>query len=300
MIAELEPLHYRLDLFASRHELADANVSTVRLKDSPGAKTGTNQTEQDDAQPGPSDPIEQRPRTDSRMMPTNHRAAFVVEALKLDDRRGALPSRCSYGCQALLATASPARLDASRRIDHGVSMSADAVIPGQLRIGENAPMTEVWPAQLLVRPLTTEDAGQIAQWRYDGPWRIYDSRPKDGLMSDNGAYLAVAGVDGGPLVGFCCSGAEATVPGLKPEDGVLDVGVGMNPAMVGQGNGVRFASAVLDHYRSTTGIHRLRAVVQSWNQRSLRLTRSLGFVEVGKHMCEQSGAMVEYTVVIAE
>lgn len=179
-------------------------------------------------------------------------------------------------------------------------MSADAVIPGQLQLGENVPMTEVWPAQLLVRPLTTEDAGQIAQWRYDGPWRIYDSRPEDGLMCDNAAYLAVAGVDGGPLVGFCCSGAEATVPGLKPEDGMLDVGVGMSPAMVGQGNGVRFASAVLNHYRSTTGIHRLRAVVQSWNERSLRLTRSLGFVEVGKHTCEQSGATVEYTVVIAE
>ncbi|ASW52999.1 GNAT family N-acetyltransferase [Plantactinospora sp. KBS50] len=90
------------------------------------------------------------------------------------------------------------------------------------------------------------------------------------------------------------------VPGLKPADGVLDVGVGMNPAMVGQGNGVRFASAVLDRFRSTAGVHRLRAVAQSWNERSLRLTRSLGFVEVGKHVCEQSGATVEYTVVIAE
>ncbi|MGV9762810.1 hypothetical protein [Micromonospora tulbaghiae] len=92
MIAELEPLHGRLDRFAGRHEVADTNVSTVRLKDSPGDKTGTSQAEQDDAQPGPSDPIEQRSRADSRMMPASHRAAFVVEALNLDDRCGALPS----------------------------------------------------------------------------------------------------------------------------------------------------------------------------------------------------------------
>ncbi|MCT2281413.1 hypothetical protein M3G91_27810 [Micromonospora chalcea] len=92
VIAELEPLHHRWDRFAGRHELADANFSTARLKDSPGDKTGTDQTEQNDAQPGPSDPIEQRSRTDSRMMPTNHRAAFVVEAMKLDDRSGASPS----------------------------------------------------------------------------------------------------------------------------------------------------------------------------------------------------------------
>ncbi|MEO3780616.1 GNAT family N-acetyltransferase [Micromonospora sp. B11E3] len=160
--------------------------------------------------------------------------------------------------------------------------------------------TVAWPTQLVVRPLTREDAEQVAGWRYGGPWRIYDSRPEDGLLSDNAAYLAVAGAGGGPLVGFCCSGAEARVPGLEPVDGVLDVGVGMNPALVGQGNGARFAAAVLDHYRSLTGVRRLRAVVQSWNERSLRLTRSLGFVEVGKHVCEQDGAPVEYAVLVAE
>ncbi|MFG1950958.1 hypothetical protein [Micromonospora sp. NPDC048830] len=57
---------------------------------------------------------------------------------------------------------------------------------------------------------------------------------------------------------------------------------------------------VLDHYRSLTGVRRLRAVVQSWNERSLRLTRSLGFVEVGKHVCEQDGVPVEYAVLVAE
>lgn len=160
-------------------------------------------------------------------------------------------------------------------------------------------MIESFPAELIVRPLTAEDARQIVRWRYDGPWKVYDSRPENGLISDNPDYLAVAGADGGPLVGFCCSGVEALVPGLAVEDGVLDIGVGMDPAMVGRGNGARFAAVVLDHYRRAPGVRKLRAVVQSWNERSLRLTRSVGFTPVGEHVCEQGGEQVRYTVVIA-
>jgi hypothetical protein len=63
-------------------------------------------------------------------------------------------------------------------------------------------MSEPWPDRLTVRPLTVADAKIITQWRYDGPWKIYHSRPEDRLMSDNPAYLAVPVADGGPLIGF--------------------------------------------------------------------------------------------------
>jgi len=86
----------------------------------------------------------------------------------------------------------------------------------------------------------------------------------------------VAGADDGPLLGFCCAGEEARVPGLAEVPGVLDVGVGMDPARVGAGHGAEFGAAVLAHYRATTGATRLRAVVQSWNERSLRTTRAIG------------------------
>jgi [ribosomal protein S18]-alanine N-acetyltransferase len=155
-----------------------------------------------------------------------------------------------------------------------------------------------WPDELIVRSLTTADAEQIVQWRYEGPWKVYDSRPGDGLMSDNPAYLAVAGDHDGPLVGFCCAGVEARVPGLSEQDDILDVGVGMNPVWVGQGHGAEFASTVLDHYRKTAGAGRLRGVVQAWNERSVRLMQSLGFTEVGEHACEQGGQQVVYKVLI--
>jgi len=159
---------------------------------------------------------------------------------------------------------------------------------------------DAWPDELIVRPLTAADAEQIARWRYEGPWKVYDSRPEDGPMSDRPAYLAVAGVPDGPLVGFCCAGVEARVPGLTAQDDVLDVGVGMDPAWVGRGHGVEFAGTVLDHYRTTAGADRLRAVVQAWNERSLRLMRSLGFTEVGEHVCEPDGRPVVYKVLVLE
>lgn len=157
-------------------------------------------------------------------------------------------------------------------------------------------MSDRWPKELVVRPLSLDDARRIARWRYDEPWQVYNPRPEDGLLDPDQGYWAVAGIGGGRLVGFCCAGAEARVPGLAEEPGLLDVGVGMDPAWVGGGHGAAFGQAVVNHFRREHAIEGLRAVVQSWNQRSLRLTRRLGFVEVGRHVCAQDGRVVEYVV----
>ncbi len=114
-------------------------------------------------------------------------------------------------------------------------------------------------------------------------------------MNPADGFFAVAD-DDGRLAGFCCVGAEARVPGLVAEPGVLDIGVGMAPEPVGQGNGEVFGRTVLEFF----GHSRLRAVVQEWNERSLRLTRKLGFVPAGRHVCVQNGQSVEYVVTIRE
>ncbi|GAA4894186.1 RimJ/RimL family protein N-acetyltransferase [Stackebrandtia albiflava] len=157
-------------------------------------------------------------------------------------------------------------------------------------------MTDTWPDRIEIRPLTADDAALITRWRYDGPWRVYDSG-EEALTAEDG-YLAVTGADGGPLLGFCCTGVEARVPGLTGEPGLLDVGVGMDPALVGRGHGRAFGEAVLGHLHRLADGRRLRAVVQSWNVRSLRLAAALGFVATGVHTCEQGGRDVEYTVLV--
>jgi RimJ/RimL family protein N-acetyltransferase len=131
---------------------------------------------------------------------------------------------------------------------------------------------------MLVRDLTPGDLAEIATWAYDGPWSVYDS---DGPLDPGMGYWAVEDGDG-RLVGFACLGADARVPGLAEEPGVLDVGVGMRPDLVGQGLGPDLAHTVLT-FAADQGATWLRAVVQDWNERSLRLLARLGFERTGTH-----------------
>lgn len=157
-------------------------------------------------------------------------------------------------------------------------------------------MSPDWPPALHVRPLTNGDAEDIATWRYGGDWAIYDSRPSDGPLRAEDGYWAVSGRDGGTLVGYCCIGFDARVPGLAAIPGVADLGVGMRPELTGRGHGAAFAAPVLDFVEAHTGCDRLRLVVQSWNTRSLRLWVSCGFAETGRHPIVQRGREVEYVV----
>ena len=61
-----------------------------------------------------------------------------------------------------------------------------------------------------VDALSIEDGMAMAMWRYPGPWAVYDSL--EAPPPDEG-WWAVRDADGG-LIGFCCFGEAARVPGL--------------------------------------------------------------------------------------
>jgi len=143
--------------------------------------------------------------------------------------------------------------------------------------------------------MTESRAREIATWTYSTEWRVYDSSPENDLFTTENGYLAVVGSEG-TLVGFACSGVEARVPGLSEEIDTLDIGFGMNPIFVGQGHGIEFGTTIISHFRESVPESRFRVVVQSWNQRSLKLTTNLGFREVGIYECEQNGSLVTYSV----
>lgn len=140
-------------------------------------------------------------------------------------------------------------------------------------------------------------ARQIATWTYTGEWSVYNLSPENVLFTGEAEYVAVVGSEG-TLVGFACEGIEARVPGLHQEIDTVDVGYGMNPIFVGQGNGFEFGTVVMDYFRNTTGASRFRVVVQSWNERSLRLAKSLRFMEMEIHECVQNGSLVTYTILV--
>jgi RimJ/RimL family protein N-acetyltransferase len=83
----------------------------------------------------------------------------------------------------------------------------------------------------------------------------------------------------GLLVGFCCFGADAQVPGgdygLR---NAVDVGLGMNPALVGRGLSHAFLAAVLGWGRQLFGPDFFRATVATINVRSQGMFSRAGFL----------------------
>jgi ribosomal-protein-alanine N-acetyltransferase len=153
-----------------------------------------------------------------------------------------------------------------------------------------------WPDGLAVRSWTRADAESVARWRHSGRWSVYDQRDVDGMTAAAG-YRAVVAADDHRLIGFYCVG-EALVPGIEPDDGVIDIGVGMAPALIGNGHGTAFLEAVLDDLGGRPPTKPVRALIQSWNVRSLSLVRRCGFLEIGTHRCVQGAGEVDYVIVV--
>jgi RimJ/RimL family protein N-acetyltransferase len=133
-------------------------------------------------------------------------------------------------------------------------------------------------AHLTVRPLSRLDATTIACWKYSGAYSYYNG--VDGGESETVRYMldprngfhAVCGPRG--LQGFWSYGRDGRVPGYPYDDNALDIGTGMDPALVGQGHGRTFVDAVV---RNAMNAPLLRVTIASWNERALRVWRSAGF-----------------------
>ena len=125
---------------------------------------------------------------------------------------------------------------------------------------------------------------EILNWRYDVPYDFYnneyDAEAVKELMENN--YSIVVN-DNEELVGFYCAGSAAQVPlgakvGAYKEDSI-DIGVGMAPALTGEGNGFTFFSFVLESLYKTYGNVPLRLTVAKFNQRAIHLYEKFGFVK---------------------
>lgn len=152
------------------------------------------------------------------------------------------------------------------------------------------------PTALHVRRMRDDDASAVATWRYTGDWSVYNLASEHELVDELACYHSVF-LDG-ELIGFFCIGDAARVLGLPEDAETIDVGVGMNPKLVGQGFGQSFGHAVLSYLEANYPNQRLRAVVQAWNARSLQLARRLGFEKAGELPVTQGGRSVAYRVVL--
>lgn len=141
-----------------------------------------------------------------------------------------------------------------------------------------------------VRALTLIDALEIAVWRYDPPYHIYNmtgvdssdeevARMVDTLLDPANGYFAVDDDEG--LLAFCCFGKEGQVPGYDYSQlDALDVGVGMHPARLGQGRGRALMAAILAFGENRYRPIRWRTTVAAFNLRSQQMCRNAGFTQV--------------------
>ena len=138
-----------------------------------------------------------------------------------------------------------------------------------------------------------QDAGRIATWHYDPPYDLYNHSPFDVpfLLDADNRYFAVRD-DSGRLAGYCCFGAEARVQGGdydEAEPAVLDIGVGMHPALVGQGFGNEFVRTILQFARDGFTHSKFRVTIAFFNERSQRTFHKLGFTESQRFTREGDG-----------
>ena len=134
-----------------------------------------------------------------------------------------------------------------------------------------------------IKPIDQQDACSIATWQHESPYAVYSLSEVDipVLLDPDNRYFAVQDKHG-RTIGYCCFGQEGRVPGglyIDTESLVLDVGVGMDPGLVGRGFGRNFVETILRFGAEEYQPVKLRVSIAEFNKRSQRTFMNLGFIE---------------------
>lgn len=131
-------------------------------------------------------------------------------------------------------------------------------------------------------PITEEEARTVLTWNY--PQMTLPTQPDpDTLENDVQALLRrdyhyyAAHDESGRLVGFCCFGEDARVPGGDYALPALDIGLGLHPDLTGRGLSHGFLKAIIALGETLFHPEFFRATVAAINTRSLRLFEGSGF-----------------------
>ena len=151
--------------------------------------------------------------------------------------------------------------------------------------------------QFTFRPIDREAAERIIAWRYEPPYDFYNlnaSALPELLAPEHAYYFASMRHD--DLVGFCCFGPDARVPGGDYNDAsALDVGIGLRPDLTGRGLGAAFLFAVLEFAERELGATRFRATIAAFNARSIRVAERAGFIRMSTFTSANGIEFVELT-----
>ncbi|MFC4736040.1 GNAT family N-acetyltransferase [Bacillus daqingensis] len=136
--------------------------------------------------------------------------------------------------------------------------------------------------QWTLQRMSRKDADEISSWIYDPPYERYSFEPTAETYETllGGSYFSIRHVDGS-LIGFCCLGREAQVPGgLKSNvysEPAVDIGLGLNPSLTGKKLGAPFTAYVVHWARNAIDCRMLRLSVADFNVRARKTYEKVGF-----------------------
>lgn len=155
--------------------------------------------------------------------------------------------------------------------------------------------------------MTKVQAEEIAQWRYTEPYSFYNPNEANiekfvaCLLELRYGYHAMydhAICDGTMLVGFCCFGEDAQVPGGDYDlPNTLDTGLGMRPELTDQGRGAAFLAAILAFAQNQYHVKQFRSTIAQFNLRSQRTFAQAGFQPVQRFLSQHNHA-TEFVVMV--
>lgn len=137
---------------------------------------------------------------------------------------------------------------------------------------------------LFIKKMNEKIATDILEWKYTAPYDFYNNELTDEAMEEilDGTYYAIVN-ETNEIIGFFCIGKSAQVPignqyGVYKED-FVDMGLGMNPNLVGNGNGFIFCSFIIKYIEENYPDTPIRLTVAKFNQRAIHLYEKFGFVK---------------------
>jgi [ribosomal protein S18]-alanine N-acetyltransferase len=161
------------------------------------------------------------------------------------------------------------------------------------------------PAYLFV-PMDDEQARAVVSWRYEAPYDFYDmANDPEGLEELLGpperreGYYAT--LSKGELVGFFSYGAGGRLPGFDyPDDGYVDVGLGLRPDLTGKGLGLGYVRAGLEFGQRRIDPSGFRPFVATFNERAISVYERAGFRRDQIHVHHTGGADYPFLLMTRE
>lgn len=129
--------------------------------------------------------------------------------------------------------------------------------------------------------MTKESAFEISQWTYPDIYSCYSFDGSSDITElMNGDYYVSCDNDN-KILGYICFGKSAQIPTTEKDiyidETTLDIGLGLNPPLCGNGFGSKFLADGISFANQRYNTSYYRLTVASFNQRAIKVYERAGF-----------------------